>query len=101
MELSRLEVGSWRIVTMNFFLGLTIAALAIMTVGCQSSSESNANANANAGEAATTTTAGPDNSDIITTTDKNGVKTQTRTFRNNPRVSKVVVTTNNGTRTVK
>src|SRR6266436_7935593 len=87
----------------KFLFGLVIAALAIMASGCQSSTESNANANANTGEAATTTTttAGPDNSDITTTTDKNGVKSETRTFRNNPRVSKVVVTTNNGTRTVK
>jgi len=78
-------------------LGLTIAALAILASGCQSSSQSNANT----AETTTTTTAGPDNSDITTTTDSSGVKTETRTFRNNPRVSKVVVTTSNGTRTVK
>jgi hypothetical protein len=87
----------------KFLIPLTIAAIALLGVACQQTSESNANVNANTGETATTTTttAGPDNSDITTTTDKNGVKTETRTFRNNPRVSKVVVTTSNGTRTVK
>ena len=85
----------------KLLIPMTIAAIALLGVACQQTSESNANANANTGETATTTTAGPDNSDITTTTDKNGVKTETRTFRNNPRVSKVVVTTSNGTRTVK
>jgi Tfp pilus assembly protein PilV len=85
----------------KFLIRITIAAIALLGVACQQSTESNANANANTGETATTTTAGPDNSDITTTTDKNGVKTETRTFRNNPRVSKVVVTTSNGSRTVK
>jgi hypothetical protein len=86
----------------KFLIPVTISAIALLGVACQQTSESNANANANANTAETvTTTAGPDNSDITTTTDKNGVKTETRTFRNNPRVSKVVVTTTNGTRTVK
>ena len=84
----------------KFLIPLTIAAIALLGIACQQTSESNANANANTAETATTT-AGPDNSDITTTTDKNGVKTETRTFRNNPRVSRVVVTTSNGTRTVK
>jgi hypothetical protein len=38
---------------------------------------------------------------VTTTTDNRGVKTETRTFKNNPRVSKVVVTTRNGVRTTK
>ena len=42
----------------------------------------------------------PDNSEI-TTTNENGVKTETRTFRGNSRVSKVVVTTRDGNRNVK
>jgi hypothetical protein len=50
-------------------------------------------------DVATTTTA-PDNSEI-TVKNENGVRTETRTFRNNPRVSKVVVTTRDGVRTVK
>lgn len=83
-------------------VSIMIAALAILAGGCQKSTESNANANANAGEtAATTTTTGPDNSEITTTTDANGVKTQTRVFRGNSRVSKVVVTTRDGNRTVR
>jgi hypothetical protein len=44
----------------------------------------------------------PDNSEITTTTDASGTKTETRTFKNNPNVSKVVVTTTrDGKRTVK
>lgn len=44
---------------------------------------------------------GPDDSEISTTTDANGVKTETRVFRNNGHVSKVVVTTKNGVRTTR
>jgi hypothetical protein len=43
---------------------------------------------------------GPDNSEITTSVDASGTKTETRTFRNNPRISKVVVTTRDGRRTV-
>lgn len=82
-------------------------SLSLMIAGCTSGdSTTNANTSANANtttETATTsptTTAGPDNSDI-TTTNENGVRTETRTFRNNPRVSRVVVTTRDGNRTVK
>jgi len=79
-----------------------IAALTALASGCGSSTESNANANANTSETASSTTVAPDNSEVTTTTDQNGVKTQTRVFRNNPRVSKVVVTTTkDGTRTVR
>jgi ElaB/YqjD/DUF883 family membrane-anchored ribosome-binding protein len=46
-----------------------------------------------------TTAPAPDNSEITTATDSNGVKTETRVFRDNPNVSKVVVTTRNGQRT--
>ena len=75
--------------------------LAIGSAGCNTAD--NANANANATAAATTTTAeGPDNSQITTSTDASGVKTETRVFRNNPRVSRVVVTTQpSGQRTVR
>jgi len=48
-----------------------------------------------------TTTPGPDNSEIVTKVDDNGVKTQERTFHGNPRIARVVVTTRNGQRTVK
>lgn len=83
----------------QFLIGLIITALAVLGVACSESSESNTNANANTGDTASTTA--PDNSEVTTTTDSNGVKTETRTFKNNPRVSKVVVTTENGNRTVK
>jgi DNA-binding NarL/FixJ family response regulator len=83
-----------------------IAALAILATACSQANESNGNTNAaantNTSDTASTsmTTTGPDNSEITTTTDSNGVKTETRTFKDNPRVSKVVVTTRNGNRTV-
>lgn len=83
----------------NFYLSLALSFVAMLSVACNQSSEvANSNANANA---AVTTRTGPDNSEITTTTDSSGVKTETRVFRNNPRVSKVVVTTRNGQRTVK
>jgi hypothetical protein len=59
---------------------------------------SNTNANANATSTTTTRTAS-DGSEITTTVDSNGVKTETRVFHNNPRVAKVVVTTRDGKRT--
>lgn len=80
-------------------IGLTIALMSVAMLSCQQAQETNANANANAGETATRTA--PDNSEITTTTDSNGTRTETRVFRDNPRVSKVVVTTSNGQRTVK
>src|SRR6266550_2107673 len=81
---------------------IVIVSVAILAASCQRTEDttSNSNSNANVDNTATTTTAGPDNSEI-TTTNENGVKTETRTFRNNPRVSKVVVTTRDGVRTVK
>ena len=88
----------------KLLIGIIIAALAILATACSQSSESNVNsnesANANTSNTASTTTTAPDNSEITTSTDSNGVKTETRTFKTNPRVSKVVVTTRNGNRTV-
>jgi hypothetical protein len=72
---------------------LTVLAIAILTVGGAACAKNdNANANLNATGAVETRQAA-DNSEITTTTDASGVKTETRVFRNNPRVSKVVVTT--------
>jgi hypothetical protein len=59
---------------------VAIASLAVLTASCSSESTSNTNANANASDVATTTTA-PDNSEI-TVKNENGVRTETRTFRN-------------------
>jgi hypothetical protein len=91
------------VVSKKVLTGIMIAALAILAAACSQTSESNmntaANTNSNPGNTANVTA--PDNSEIATTTDNNGVKTETRTFKNNPRVSKVVVTTRGGTRTAK
>ena len=75
---------------------LAVAALAI--AGCARTDEM---ANANTAPTTTTRTA-PDGSEITTTIDANGVKTETRVFRNNPRVARAVVTTTrDGKRTVR
>lgn len=82
------------------WLVLSITAIALFGVGC-STYEANSNTSANAAATTTTRTAA-DNSEITTNVDANGVKTETRTFRNNPRVSKIVVTTTkDGKRTVR
>jgi hypothetical protein len=84
---------------------LMIVVFAALAAGCAKTNEATTNANtatANANtEATATTRQAPDNSEVMTTIDANGVKTETRTFRNNPRVSKVVVTTRNGVKTAK
>lgn len=80
----------------NICLLMTLL-LAFVIVGC-----SQAGTNSTAQTPAQPTTApGPDNSEITTSVDANGTRTETRTFRNNPHVSKVTVTTHNGQRTVK
>jgi hypothetical protein len=76
-----------------------VGVLALAGTGCNTTDNTNANANANATVASNTTRPGPDNSEITTSVDANGVKTETRVFHNNPRVAKVVVTTRNGQRT--
>jgi hypothetical protein len=87
------------VVLKKTIIGLTIVVMSMAMLSCQTAQEANANANANDSETATRTA--PDNSEITTTTDSNGIRTETRVFRDNPRVSKVVVTTSNGQRTVK
>jgi hypothetical protein len=80
---------------------VAVATFAVGFIGCSSTSDNvNANANANQAVAINTTRAGADGSEITTSVDPNGVKTETRVFHNNPRVSKVVVTTRDGRRTV-
>jgi hypothetical protein len=86
-------------VSNKLLIVIAVAILAVAGAGCNTTDNANANANM---AATATTTAGPDNSEITTSTDATGVKTETRVFRNNPRVSKVVVTTRpNGQRTVR
>ena len=85
----------------KLLIGFAVAMLATASVGCSTTDNANTNANANANTtvASDTTQPGPDNSEITTTVDANGVKTETRVFHNNPRVAKVVVTTHDGKRT--
>lgn len=78
-------------------LVLMLVMLVGLAAGCNRNDAANTNATANAN----TTTTAPDNSEITTNVDANGVRTETRTFRNNPRISRVVVTTRDGRRTVK
>lgn len=78
---------------------LTILLLVALAAGCADDQTTYQN-----GATATqspTTMPGPDNSEITTSVDASGTKTETRTFRNNPHISKVVVTTRDGKRTVK
>ena len=90
----------------KLLIGLAIAMLGTVA-GCASTdnanmANANANANANAVVATTTTRTAADGSEITTTTDASGVKTETRVFRNDPRVQRVVVTTSqDGRRTVR
>ena len=74
---------------------LTVLLLVALAAGCAH------NEAQNPATASASPVPAPDNSEITTTTDANGTKTETRTFKNNPHVSKVVVTTRDGKRTVK
>src|SRR5690349_12063661 len=88
-------------VTKKLCLFMLVLSMAF-AVGCSKSNETVASAGANSNSAAETSTRpGPDNSEITTKVDANGVKTEERVFHNNPRISRVVVTTANGKRTVK
>jgi hypothetical protein len=84
-------------------IGFAIATVIAANVGCSTADNANAianaNANANTALASETTRPAPDDSEITTSIDANGVKTETRVFHNNPRVAKVVVTTRDGKRT--
>ena len=78
---------------------LTLIAVLALVAGC-SRTNSAATPDANAA-AQTTTKPAPDNSEVTTKVDANGVKTEERVFHKHPRIARVVVTTNNGTRSVK
>src|SRR5437773_8544682 len=86
-------------------IALAFCLLMALASACQKTSEPNANTNANTNTnsavAETTTRPAPDNSELTTSTDSSGVKTETRVFHGNPRISRVVVTTRGGNRTVK
>lgn len=81
---------------------LAILLVAVVVAGCSRANDAataNNDNTANSAEATATIRPAPDNSEIATTVDANGVKTETRTFRDNPRISRVVVTTRDGVRT--
>ncbi|HEV2885030.1 MAG TPA: hypothetical protein VGW36_09245 [Pyrinomonadaceae bacterium] len=95
----RLKRRGGRNVSKKLLTLLAVGMLALVGAGCNTTDN---NANANLAAAATTVREGADNSEITTTTDASGVKTETRVFRNNPRVQRVVVTTTrDGRRTVR
>jgi len=88
-------------VTRKLCLFMLVLSMAF-AVGCSKSNETVTSAGANSNSAAETAARpGPDNSQISTKVDANGVKTEERVFHSNPRISRVVVTTANGKRTVK
>lgn len=76
---------------------LTILLLVALAAGCTR----NQAVDQNSAAASASPVQGPDNSEITTAVDASGTKTETRVFRNNPRISKVVVTTRDGRRTVR
>ncbi|HKR58885.1 MAG TPA: hypothetical protein VJS64_04070 [Pyrinomonadaceae bacterium] len=79
-------------------LAALLIAVVLLVAGCAKTDEV---ANANTAGTTTTRTAA-DGTEIVTTIDENGTKTETRVFRDNPRVSRVVVTTTrDGRRTVR
>lgn len=85
----------------KFLICLALGVTVMYFGACTRNEGANANA-ANANMAGTTTTRTlADGSVITTTTDANGVTTETRVFRDNPRVSRVVVTTRDGRKTVR
>ncbi|HKZ80185.1 MAG TPA: hypothetical protein VJ124_18060 [Pyrinomonadaceae bacterium] len=89
---------------MRFGTGMITLLLLAFAAGCSTTEQAgnlNSNANSNMAGPTVTTRTGPDNSEITTTTDPNGVRTETRVFRDNRRVSRVVVTTRDGQRTVR
>jgi hypothetical protein len=78
---------------------LTLVLCVAFIAGITGCSTSNADSNVVAQD---TTKPAPDNSEITTKVDASGVKTEERVFRNNPRISRVVVTTTkDGQRTTK
>jgi hypothetical protein len=88
----------------KLLVSFAVALLAAAGAGCSTTDNANASTNANANAAVVasdTTRLGPDGSEITTSVDANGVRTETRVFHNNPRVSKVVVTTREGKRTTR
>ena len=80
---------------------LLVALMALGSLAFAACARTDEMANANTVGTTTTRTA-TDGSEVMTMIDENGTKTETRVFRNNPRVARVVVTTpRSGKRTVR
>lgn len=76
---------------------LILLSLVVFAAACSGTDSANSNT-----VAETVTKPAPDNSEVTTKVDANGVKTEERVFKNNPHISRVVVTTTkDGKRTVK
>jgi hypothetical protein len=100
------DLGGEIKVEKRFTLSLCALALSILAAGCAGGSDNANTVNTNAANANTTAvatspttipaTGGSADAEVVTT-EANGVRTQTRTFSNNPRVSRVVVTTDTKT----
>jgi hypothetical protein len=82
---------------------LMILMLGLLVAGCNQNQTANTQDNANATAVASpATTVAPDNSEVVTTTDASGTRTDTRTFKDHSRIERVTVsTTRSGVRTVK
>src|ERR1044072_10021996 len=91
------------VIVTNKICLFTIPLIAALGVGCATNHAQDANSNSAATQtqAQATTSPGPDNSEIATTVNADGTRTETRTFKDNRRISKVTVTTRNGVKTVK
>jgi hypothetical protein len=89
------------------FLFSGLISLALIGVGCSSANDNGANDNAASSAVAPTSTVSvvpspataalssiDEESSVETSTSPSGVKTETRTFKNHQRISRVVVTTN-------
>jgi hypothetical protein len=111
-----IQTGGRNILRIKFIAGFCILALSALAAGCaDNSNTANSNTTTTNTVATTTTTTEANmnavepskvsdaaDSEISETTDTSGAKVQTRTFRNDTRVSKVVVTTTKaGKRTAK
>jgi hypothetical protein len=84
----------------RFTASLCVLALSILAAGCAGGSDNANVVNANAANANTTAATMPMTSGAegeVVTTETDGIRTQTRSFRNNNRVEKVVVTTDTRT----
>ena len=96
----------------KLFMNGCVLSAAVFIVGCTKTTPTtnvNLSTNSNSAESSSNETAaanesvtrpGPDNSEITTSVDAGGIKTETRVFKRNRRVDRVIVTTRQDSRTV-